>query len=222
MFKQFRDIKRGEFIVVGGDTASGCGDNSCSQFLSKTYLDVPLVFCSPVVGTEMTLKSVPVLEKIYDITGIRPLVAYERRDIGVSEMDRLAALNRKRKYEIFRMPEEGSVNNEVTDKLGWDTNKASRPAMLTALHSYIKNKLLIIYDVETINEMFSFIVTQHSYERKAQAEKNSNDDRVMALAIAVKLLEFSPDLTEIEKTEQVIVKRIQPEATGYEFQGRKY
>ena len=190
-FRQYRDIEAGEVIVVAADTATGCGDYCAAQFISKTRLDVPIVYHSAEIASTMTSELYPVLEKICDKTGSKPLVAYERNNGGVFEMERLAALNRLSKYEIFKMPRVGNVEVGETERLGWDTNTASRPAMLDALKKHIDGRLIQIYDIPTINELFSFIVVQTSTTRKAQAEKNAHDDLVMSLAIALKLLEYA-------------------------------
>ena len=127
------------------------------------------------------------LERIYDITDVPPLIAYERNNGGVFEMERLAALNKMNKYTIFTMPTYGSVDNPEAKKLGWDMNTATRPKMLSELKEAIDKRLIKLYDGRTINEMFSFIVVQTSTAWKAQAEKGANDDLVMALAIAWQL-----------------------------------
>jgi len=198
MLKQFRKIKKGEFFVVGCDCSMGCGDYSVAQFASKNWLDVPLEWSSKSSATEMTTQIYPVLEQLYESTGVRPLVAYERNNGGVFEMERLAALNRLDKFEIFRRTEkdldDGTIN--VSNKLGWDTNSATRPAMLETLKDAIDNKLLRLYDRVTVGELLSFVNIRTSTAWKAQAEKNSHDDHVMALAIAWKLIEMSESVEE--------------------------
>lgn len=192
MFKQYRKIEKGEFVVVGVDTAAGGNDYTAAQFISKTKIDVPLVYHSRIITTEFTNQLAPVLERIFDETGVKPVVAYERNNGGAFEMDRLAAMNRLNKYELFRMPEYGKIMASETVKLGWDTNTATRPKMLQDLKNAIDNKVLRIYDRETINEMFSFVIIQTSSSWKAQAEKGANDDLVMALAIAWQLYQLAP------------------------------
>ena len=100
-FRQYRSIEPGEFIVVGVDTATGGNDYSTAQFISKTYLDVPLVYHSDITTSYMTDALLPVLERIYDVTGIMPVIAYERQNGGVFEIERLSNLNRdKLRYLI--------------------------------------------------------------------------------------------------------------------------
>lgn len=190
MYRQFRPIAKGEFIVVGVDTATGLGDYVTAQFLSKTKLDVPLVYHSKNTMTEFTVSLATTLERIYDVTGIKPIVAIERNNGGVFELDRLAALNRLDKYIIFVMPQAGNVDNQQTKLLGWSTNTATRPQMLQDLKNGIDNSLIGIYDEATITELFSFIIVTSNSSMKAQAESGAHDDLIMALAIAWQLYQL--------------------------------
>jgi len=183
-FRTYRDFKPGEFIVVFADTAAGGGDFCAAHFLSKTEIDIPLVYHKKVIATEMTPHLHHMLEEIYEITGIKPVVAYERNNGGFFEMDRLNSLNRNQKYIIYRqkLNQGTKYNTSEGIKLGWDTNSATRPAMLTMLKDAIDNKLITIYDRPTITEMFSFVEVQTSTAWRAQAERSAHDDLVMSLA----------------------------------------
>jgi len=188
-FRRYRDYKPGEFLVVGVDTAWGGTDYCSAQFLSKTELDVPTVYHSRVLASEMTPHIHAELERIYDVTKVKPVVAFERNNGGVAEIERLATLNRNGKYRIYT--EKSNVGTtEATGEsvtLGWTTSSASRPTMLAMLKEMVDGKLVRIYDKPTITEMFSFIVSQTSSSWKAQAESGAHDDLIMALAIAWQL-----------------------------------
>lgn len=189
MFRRYRDYKQGEFYVVGVDTAWGGTDYCVAQFLSNTNLDIPTVFHSKVLATEMTPRIHNELERIYNETGVKPVVAYERNNGGVAEIERLATLNRDGKYRIYQ-EKRNMASTDVTEdsvKLGWTTSSSSRPTMLSMLKEAIDNRLIRIYDKPTINEMFSFIVSQTSSSWKAQAENGAHDDLIMSLAIAWQL-----------------------------------
>ena len=189
MFRRYRQYKQGEFYVVGVDTAWGGTDYCVAQFLCKTSLDIPVVYHSKVLATEMTPLIHTELERIHTETGIKPVVAFERNNGGVAELERLATLNRNGKYSIYieksNVGSTESVENSV--RLGWTTSSASRPTMLSMLKEAIDNKLIRIYDKPTINEMFAFIVSQTSSSWKAQAENGAHDDLIMSLAIAWQL-----------------------------------
>ena len=198
MFKQFRDLERGEPIIVGGDGAAGGPECNCCQFLSQKKIDVPLVYHSSGLMTEMINDIYPVLNEIYDITKIKPVVALERNNGGVFEIERLASLNRGGKFEIFIMPEgAGKLLHDETARqrrMGWDTNTATRPNMLRDLKEATDKRLIRIYDIDTIRELFSFIVSQTSSAWKAQHEKGAKDDRVLSLAIAWQVYQKAPAL----------------------------
>ena len=176
MFRRYRTPEKGEFFVVFADTAVGGGDYCAVQFLSKDKLDVPIIYHSKISAVMMTPLLHQELEKIYDLTNVQPIVAYERNNGGWSELERLSVLNKNQKYIVY---EQTGTNGRKTGKLGWDTNTATRPKMLQDLQECINSKLITIYDRPTINELFSFITNKNG---KPEAEKNAHDDLVMALA----------------------------------------
>ena len=201
-WRKYREWKKDEFVVAFADTSWGGTDWSACQFLSKTHLDVPLIYHSRAIATEMTPLVHNELERIYDETKVKPVVAFERNNGGVAEIERLAKLNRNGKYTIYIE----KLNSGTTDgvengiKYGWTTTSASRPTMLSMLKEAIDNKLITIYDKPTINEMFAFIVSQTSSSWKAQAESGAHDDLIMALAGAWQLYQ----------TEKEPIKRLTP------------
>lgn len=188
-WRKYREPKPGEFFVVAADTSAGGGDYCAAHFLSKTNLDIPIVYHSKVIASEMTPKIHEMLEYIYDKTGVKPVIAYERNNGGFFEMDRLATLNRNQKYTIYRekLNQGTKYSDSEGPKLGWTTSSATRPMMLPMLKEAIDNKLIRIYDRPTISEMFSFIKVQTTVVWRAQAERSAHDDLVMALAITWQL-----------------------------------
>ena len=184
MLKRFRPYKNGEFVVVGVDTSAGGNDYTACQFLSKSYLDVPTVIHTKSSITEVTPLIKQELDSIFDQTGIKPIVAYERQNGGVFELERLSRLNRDQKYNIFVMPTYGSVNNSEESRIGWDTNTLTRPKMLQELKELVDSCAIKLYHKETVNELFSFIISKTG---KPQAETKSHDDLVMSLSIAYQL-----------------------------------
>lgn len=188
-FRRYRQYEKNEFIVVAADTAWGGTDYCACTFLSKTKLDVPTVYHSKTIASEMTPLIHTELERIHDETGIQPVVAFERNNGGVAEIERLAALNRGGKYRIYTEKTGVGTTDGVASstKLGYTTNTATRPTMLSMLKEAIDGRLIRIYDRPTINEMFSFIISQTSSSWKAQAESGAHDDLIMSLAIAWQL-----------------------------------
>lgn len=208
-FRQFRNLEPGEFIVVGADTAMGLNDYCAAQFLSPRNNDVPMVYHSRTSATDMTNRLFEVLEKIYDVTGVAPVVAYERNNGGVFELERLASLNRLNKFRIYVAKNVGNLDNATGSKIGWDTNTATRPMMLAEIKEAIDKQLITIYDKATLTEMFSFILAQTSSTVKAQAEKGAHDDLIMSLAIAWQLRQ-----TEVARSSQDLERVVHRNASN--------
>ena len=194
MFKRFRPLQRGEFMIVFADTAAGGGDNCAVQFLSHKWLDVPEVYHSKVTASYMTPLLHEELTKISKVTGVPPIVAYERNNGGGFEMDRLARLNRYGDYRIYTMKNLDPTGRLVdTGKLGWDTNTGSRPKMLQDLKDAVESNVIHVYHRQTVDEMFSFIISKTG---KPEAEEGAHHDLVMALAGAWQLYQTEKPLIE--------------------------
>ncbi len=184
-FRRYRDWKPDEFVLCYADTSWGGVDYSAAQFMSRDTIDVPLVYHQQGLASDMTPILHAELERIYDITKVKPVVSYERNNGGVAELERLKTLNRNGKYRIYTQYS-GYGTTDVTEddsRMGHDTNSATRPVMLGQLKDAIDNHLIQIYDKLTVAEMFSFIIKLGtSGNWKAQAEQGAHDDLIMSLA----------------------------------------
>lgn len=208
MFRLYRQPERGEFFVVAIDCAQGGIDANFGQFLSKSKVDVPLVFEKNCVAAEMTPLIHEALEWLYTLTGVEPVVAFERQMGGISALSQLQTLNRYGHYRLYQRRKLGTVEGEImTDILGWDTNPQTRPQMLGDLKQAIDNRLIRLYDKTTINELGKFIVNKKG---RAEAASNCHDDAVMSLAIAWQLYqtEMAPiaDRVKIHRNEGTLGK----------------
>lgn len=184
-FKHFRPLQQDEFIICFVDPSFGGADNTAGQFLSQKWLDVPIVYHSNATITVATPLLHQELTRISKATGVPPIVAFENNNGGNFEMERLSKLNRYGDYRIYTMKHLNPTGQLVdTGKLGWDTNSATRPKMLRDLKDGIESELLHLYHRQTVDEMFSFIISKTG---KPEAETNAHDDLVMSLAGAWQL-----------------------------------
>ncbi len=175
--------KRGEFFIVFVDTAGEGSDLNSGQFLNKSNLDIPLVLSFEGSIVDVTPKLKTALEWLYDVTGVKPVVAYETNNGGGYELERLSRINTDQKYTIYyqyKLDAEGQLVK--SDKMGWNTNSATRPVMLSGVEEVINNHLVVIYDKETVTQMFSFVKKKTVSGWKAQAETGAKDDHIMSLA----------------------------------------
>ena len=81
-WKQYRKIENNEFLIFSVDTASGGADRTACQVISKTKVDVPLVFHSSVTTSDFIPELCRVAEKVYDLTKIKPVISLERNNGG--------------------------------------------------------------------------------------------------------------------------------------------
>lgn len=184
MFTQYRPLKKGEFICVFVDTAGEGSDWNSGQFLSKTYLDIPIVLSYEGSIIDVTPKLKDALEWIEKQTGVSPCVSYETNNGGGYELERLNRLNTYQKYTIYRQYQLDPMTKQLerTDKLGWNTNSSTRPALLSAVEDLVNNHLVRIYHHPTVTQMFSFVKHKVPSGWRAEAESGSHDDEIMSLA----------------------------------------
>lgn len=181
MFRLYRNIQPGEFLVYGGDTAQGGQDANYGQFMSKTKGDTPLVFKKQGVAASATPLIRDALNWVYKTTKVKPCVALERQNGGASEMHRLADTN-DGFYTIYYGYDENGKRKEVP---GWDTNEKTRAQMLGDWLKAFNNGLIRIYDNDTIEQHQTFVTNKRG---KPEADGSTHDDAVMSAAIAYQLV----------------------------------
>jgi len=189
MFRRYRHYEPGEFIVVGVDTAWTGTDYVTGQFISQTNRDQVSVYhtnkVSMTIGTQALHQE---LEKIYDTTKVKPVIAIETNNGGEGWIEIMNLLNKQGKYHIYRRKKfEGTIHQtEESDSYGFTTNAATRPRMLGDLKEAIDANLIVLPDKPTVTELFSFIINKRG---KPEAEVGAHDDLIMALAIAWQLFQ---------------------------------
>lgn len=206
MFRIYRKPERDEFLVFFVDTAGEGSDWNAGHGLSKSRLDIPIVLHYQGSIIDVTPQMKILLEWIESVTGVKPVVCYETNNGGGYELDRLNRLNKLQKYTIYyqyRLDAEGKL--ERTDKMGWNTNSATRPVMLEGVRELINNQLVVIYDEPTLTEGFSFVKHKTPSGWKAEAEVGANDDLIMALAGVWQLYQ-----TEAPPAKQRVVQQYKP------------
>ena len=201
MFTQYRDLRKGEFILFFLDTAGEGSDLNSGQALSKDYLDIPINLSYEGSVIDVTPQLKIALEWIYDQTGVKPVVAYETNNGGGYELERLNRLNTNQKYRVYRQytlnPQTKLL--EITEKLGWNTNSATRPAMLAGAEELVNNRLVTIYHPPTVTQMFSFVKHKTNSGWRAEAELGAHDDEIMSLAGVWQLYQTEKPINTIHK-----------------------
>ena len=194
MIYLYRQPEPGEFCVIGADPAEG-GDNSAFAVLSKKNSDLIMLGKSQEESSQLgyTLNSVG--KWLKSKTKKTPCIGVER-NTGVATIFVLKQLNYPFIYR--RMKSFTEKVDEVTDDYGWWTNQQTRPKMLDDLKLAVRQKLLTIPSKLVIEEMFTFIRNKRT--GRPEADSNSHDDLIFALAIAWQLYQvIEPLVTDQEE-----------------------
>lgn len=110
------------------------------------------------------------------------LAVVERNPYGIGTVDEL----RLSEYpNVFKMMNFEGESAEETNKLGWITNRVTRPLLIAALQDAISTNSFIIPDPETIAELSTFV--RHKRTGKIAAANGCHDDRVIPLGIGAYL-----------------------------------
>lgn len=105
---------------------------------------------------------------------------------------------------IFRRIRLDSIGNPIEKKIGFETNKLTRPIILSSLKKLLRDDPEIDCNIETLKEFLAFCVLD-PISNKVGAVVGCHDDLVMALAIAHYALEnqgtFEPKMVgKIDKS----------------------
>jgi len=112
------------------------------------------------------------------------MMVVENNNIGFSVLDKLIEYEYPNLYYSIKSTHEYIEQHQGEYRTnavpGFTTSMKTRPLIVAKLEEFIRNKLIKVYSMRTINEMKTFIWKNG----KPQAMKGYNDDLIMALAIA--------------------------------------
>ena len=186
----------GEEYVIGIDVALGKegGDYSCMQVVKKRTAEVVAVWHGHIdpdlLGAEAAF-----LGRWYKLALLVP----EANNHGLAT---IISLRRHRYPRIFRRRSEGKTEDRVTRDYGWMTTVKTKPQAIAVLTRIIRENAQRLTDADTIRECMSYVIGEDG--KTTNAQEGCHDDRVMALAIAYRALDYNtfaeeaPQFKEIE------------------------
>jgi len=80
-------------------------------------------------------------------------------------------------------------SKKLTKKFGWHTDAKTKPLIIDKLAEVIRENLITILSEDTIRELQTFVIEE---DGKMNAVEGCNDDRVIALAIALMMYKLRP------------------------------
>lgn len=161
--------------VIGADVAEGLerGDYSVAVVLDE---DLNVVakwrgHIDPDLFGEVLVR----LARIYNDA----YLAIENNNHGLATLKSVLNLEY---WNIFYTKTYDKVADTMTKKLGWSTNRKTKPLAIDKLAEYIREKFLGIWDFDIVEELYSYV-----YDEKgaSNAQEGKHDDCVMALAISL-------------------------------------
>lgn len=194
MFRLYRELEKGEFLVVWGDTAQGGADSNFLPFISKTRIDLPLVMERKGLIVSAIPFIIQALEYIYKKTGVPPMICLERNNGGASAMETLITSNTENHWRIYYMRDQ---QGQKTEKPGWDTVEWSRAKMLGDWEVAFNGCQIAIPDEEIVKQHKTFITSKRG---KPEAAPNSHDDGVMSMAGGWQLFKTENPITVKKRT----------------------
>ena len=163
--------------VLGGDVSDGVrgGDFSCGQVLCVETFRQVATWHGLIEPSEFG-KELWMLGHYFNTALLMP-------EVNASGASTLSYLIKNNYPNLYRMRLQESLVMEESERVGWRTNIHTRRLMLDDLRSCVKDNVIQIQDVDTLDELKTFV--KNRMTGKMEAAPGNHDDRVMALAIAV-------------------------------------
>lgn len=97
----------------------------------------------------------------------------------------LKELQRLEYWNIYYQKVYDRLSDELTVKMGWNTNRKTKPLMIDKMAEYIREMYLTAYSDVLVNEMATYVINDNG---STSAQQGCYDDSVMAMAILIQLI----------------------------------
>jgi len=130
----------------------------------------------------------------------------------------LLSLKRLEYWNLFFQKTYDKISNQISKKLGWNTNTNTKRLMIDKLNEFVREKWIGIYSDLIISEMLTYI---RNDKGQFGAQEGCFDDTVMAAAIALQLVlegqgeDYVPEIPIDQR------KGYKPEVIDPLFEGRR-
>lgn len=198
-----------KFYVIGADVSEGLatGDYSCAVVLDEDFDLVASWYghIDPDLFGDELVKLGMFYNEAY--------LGIESNNHGLTT---IKSVLRKEYWNIYYQKSYDKIDEKITKKIGWNTNRRTKPIMINTLAEYIREMWLGIKWDTLISECFTYIIEE---DGSTNAQAGSHDDTVMATAIALQLLlegrgeDYTP---EIPRDEQKIPSPLEDSEEVYE------
>lgn len=178
----FEEFDPSEIYVIGADPAEGVNnDSSAAHVFKVSNREQVAAFDSKhLKPSEFADKLIEIADMFSD--GYPPvLLAVERNNHGHAVLLKLDEIHQY--PNLFRIKREDRKSDYEEMRLGWLTDRVTRPLMIDTLIDGIENGTVILHDKATLSEC----LTLKNNEGKIQAEEGKHDDLFIAAAISTQM-----------------------------------
>lgn len=199
--KIYEDVKKKYPYVLGGDTA-GIGKDSFAGDIINNFTGKQCATLEIELDeTEYTMQMY-CLGKYYN----NALICIET-NYSTYPVKKLYEMDYTNQY--LRTIDEG-IDVKIQDKLGFNTNRATRPVIIAELVEFFNECIELINDKKTLQEALTFIKRS---DGKQAADDGYHDDRIMSLAItnAARNQQSYIVLDEIDENKTILPFALQDE-----------
>lgn len=163
--------------AIGGDTAGNGTDYFTAHVINSKTFKQCAVF-KKQLDPDLYVKQIYCLGMYYN----KALVGIENNfdKYPIRELDRLGYPN-----QYVRENEE-KISHKTMREFGFRTDAKTRPSIISNLIQFVRDNSEQINDLDTLKEMLQFIYNENG---RPEAQEGAHDDLVMALAIALRIVE---------------------------------
>lgn len=159
--------------VLSGDTA-GDGSDYNTGILTDNTNEKEVASVRVANDEDLYAMQMLCLAKMYNDALIGIEINFSTRPMKIICTD----FNYNNCYYREEAPD--SVTNKPVKKIGWHTNKATRPVILSDLRTLVREDVEKICSLDTLNEMTTFVKNDKG---RPEAANGMHDDMIMAWAI---------------------------------------
>jgi hypothetical protein len=180
--KIYEKKKPGEIYVMGADPAEGVnGDYSACHVFKVSNREQVASFRSKHLKPSEFADRLAQIAELYSDKYPPLLMGVERNNHGHAVLLKLDEILGY--MNIYRTKKENKKTELEEIKLGWATDRITRPLMLDIFIEGVESGSIILNDRETLAECLTLI----NNEGKIEAEEGKHDDLVIAAAISIQM-----------------------------------
>lgn len=168
----YKDVEQLKPYVVGGDTAGDGSDNFVGQVLDNVTGE-QVATLQHQTDEDLYARQMYCLGKYYNNALLSIEINFST--YPVKELKRLGY------HKQFIREIEDNISKKKKRAYGFQTNKLTRPLVISNLVQLVREHTNIFYDIPTLEEMLTFVRNESG---KAEAQQGKHDDLIMGLAIA--------------------------------------